>query len=739
MKTTGFAPLLAALLAGLSPAAAQQTFHVSPVGRDDHPGTREQPFATLTRARDAVRRVNRGMKGDILVYLRAGTHRLHETVEFDARDSGTGGHRVVYQAYPDETPVLSGGVEIAGWRPHEKGLWKAPVRGLNFRQLYVNGRRATRARQPNAGDYHRLVLWDLEEKEILVPGAEVRPWRQFRQVEMVVQMAWAEAILRLDSVRFTGDGKNPWVRPAYARIAPQQPERDLVFARDYPPKQGGQVYHFENAYEFLDEPGEWYLDRAADVVYYRPRPGEDPSLMEVVAPRVETLVRVRGTREEPVRGLVFRGITFEHTTWLRPSEQGHLTLQAFQYTIPPTAADEQHVARPPAAVLVEATEGIVFERNVFRRLGATALDLHMGTAGCRVVGNAFHDIAGNGVSVGVFSPPDAEVHVPYQPADPREVCRDDVVSHNYIFRVGRDYPGSCGIAAGHPRGLVVEHNEIAYLPYTGISVGWGWRHLPNAMADNVIRANHVHHVMQMLCDGGGIYTLSLQPGTVIERNYIHDLAKSPWAGESGLKAIYLDEGSGGTREKPMVVRHNVVATARDIVKHNFHRAGLVLYEFNTQRVERVGECDGRRVVEEAGPRPPYPGMRRHVEAEERPGPATRDLVYMTELKDEAEAIKAYDYYHSAAGCWPEMTHAARVSGFVKIRIYRFGNRLVMIQTIPVGADLDEINRRYADSSERTKEWGALMSKFQQPPPGAPPGQVWVPMRLIYDYEHGRLR
>jgi len=715
-------------------ASAQPVFYVSPVGKDTHPGTLEQPFATLQRARDAVRKVNASMQGDIVVHLRGGVYRLAETIEFGVRDSGTGSNRVIYQAYKDEAPVLSGGVEIAGWTPHEKGLWKASAKGLNFRQLYINDARATRARHPNKGDYQRLVLWDMAEKEILVHAAEVGEWRQPKQVEMIVQLAWSEAIMRLDSVRFTGEGAGSWTRASYARVAVQQPERDLVFARDYPPKLANQVYHFENAIEFLDEPGEWYLDRKADLVYYLPRPGEDPRRFVAIAPRVETLVRVRGTLDTPVRGLVFRGLGFEHSTWLRPSEQGHLTGQAMQYNIAPTVANVQYVGRAPAAVLVEAAQGVVFEKNVFRLLGATALDLALGTAETRVVGNAFADIAGNGIAVGVFAHPKTEMHTPYLPADAREICRDDLLADNTILRTGQDFAGTCGIAAGYPLRLTIENNEIAYVPYTGISVGWGWTHEPNAMADNKILRNNVHNVMQLLCDGGGIYTLSRQPGTEIAGNYIHDIVKSKWAGEIPLVAIYLDEGSGGTAEKPIAVRRNLVTTGSEVQRIHLHRSGFTLFEFNPIR---ISDFNGDQIVEQSGPRPAFRGIKARIAVPPAYPAPTREIVMMTELKDEAEAIKAYDRYHSAEGIWPEMVHAARQSGHEKIRIYRYGNRLVMILTVAEAADLDEMDRRYAGSSARTKAWSELMSGFQRPPPGAEPGQIWVPMKLIHDYERGK--
>ena len=123
----------------------QKTFHVSPAGNDKNPGTEQKPFKTIQRARDEVRKINQKMSGDIEVVLRGGTYQLGETLVFDHRDGGTGGHNVVYKAAKGETPIVSGGKAITGWKADAEGRWKAAC-GEHFRQLYVDGKRAVRAR-----------------------------------------------------------------------------------------------------------------------------------------------------------------------------------------------------------------------------------------------------------------------------------------------------------------------------------------------------------------------------------------------------------------------------------------------------------------------------------------------------------------------------------------------------------------------------------------------------------------
>src|SRR4029079_19376939 len=126
------------------------------------------------------------------------------------------------------------------------------------------------------------------------------------------------------------------------------------------------------------------------------------------------------------------------------------------------------------------------------------------------------------------------------PVDSRAICKNIVVKNNYFTRVARDYHGSVAVLATYVEGRVVEHNEIFDLPYTGISVGWGWTTEDTALGNNSIRYNRIHRVLTQLSDGGGIYTLSKQPGTVVQENYVYDLNKSEWS-DAFIAGIYLDE------------------------------------------------------------------------------------------------------------------------------------------------------------------------------------------------------
>ena len=522
-----------------------QQFCVSPAGSDDNPGTEAKPFATIQRARSAVRRVNRQMSGDLVVVLRGGTYRLAETLTFDAEDSGTGGHDVVYKGFPGETPVVSGGRAITGWQPDAAGRWKARTDIGNFRQLYVNGERAIRARGPAPAGIKLFGADGFKTTQVAMAD-----WRNPSDIELCFYVlwgplkAWTHTRCKVQSIHREG---------IEAVIQMLQPH--FTMART---KQGVVVElpaNVENAFELLDEPGEWYLDRQAGVVHYLPKPGQDMTKAEVIAPVVEKLVELRGTLDRPVRNIRFEGITFADAGWLRTSEIGLVDVQANFINDPQkmqtsikslvtTVHNEQ--IKAPSNIICHAVRAIHFERCTFTRLGSGGLDLEFGAQDNVVTGCRFLDISGTAIQVGDVLKSD------HHPDDPRMIVRGNVIRNNVIHNIGVEYQGSVGIFAGYVSGTVIAHNEFFGLPYSGISVGWGWGEedagggaypqpffyqTPTPAQNNRIEHNHIHHVMQVLNDGGGIYTLGNMPGTVVRGNHIHDNPGIPGG-------IYLDEGSG---------------------------------------------------------------------------------------------------------------------------------------------------------------------------------------------------
>ncbi|GAB3907858.1 right-handed parallel beta-helix repeat-containing protein [Larkinella knui] len=563
----------------------QHKFYVSPQGTDAGAGTLKKPFRTIQRAQQEVRRYTSAQTGDVVIYLMDGTYPLAEPLRFSTADGGQGSGRVIYQAYPNAKPVLTGGQRITGWVPDRNGIFKASVKGLDFRQLYVNDRRAIRARKPDAGAYYRLSGWDVRSRSLMMKAHYVDAWKAFDQVEAVVQMFWADTYVHLKAFeKFRGG-------PDMAYVSIRDHEAAILFPRPYPYKQDDAAFHFENAYEFVNQPGEWYLDRVSEMLFYQPEKYQNIQDLTLMAPVTETLLQIEGTLDAPVRNLHFIGLTFEHSNWNRPSSDGYINSQAGMYSLTADTANNQTVRRPASAIRVSNATAVVFEKNTFQHLGATAVDLESGTQACRLVGNLIRDCSGTGVMIGAFTKEkDGEFHLePYHPTDRREICTNDEVMNNYITRVGQDYYGTCGIAAGYPAGLKIEHNVIRDLPYSGISLGFGWTGKENAMRDNRIAFNDISHVMNLLCDGGAIYTLSRQPGTQISDNYIHDIQRSKWAGSWPIAAIYLDQASGGSPEKPLLIEHNTFLITDPLVRpFNLNMEGRVQFSNNgTDRAEVI--------------------------------------------------------------------------------------------------------------------------------------------------------
>jgi hypothetical protein len=485
-------------------------------------------------------------------------------------DGGTpavpGTNLLIISAAPGEIPILSGGVEIGGWtrtrtiaglpdsaRGH---VWVADApkvdgRVLEFRQLWVNGAKAIRAREPNRENLARLVAWDKTNQIATISAPALAGVKIPARLEMIIDQVWEIAVLRVKSIRV--DGPN-------AFLTFHQPESDIEFQHPWPPvivKTNYQAPFFlVNAIEFLDSPGEWFEDARAGKIYYWPRDGEDPARAKIFAPALETLVNIEGTLDRPAANIVFKGITFTHTTWLRPSEQGHVPLQA---GMPMLAAKKLSpkgtpyhagldnvawIARPPGAVSVKNAEHISFENCTFEHLASAGLDFQSGTHYDLVEGCVFRDIGGNGIQLGMFSETNVETHLPYNPADEREICANERLANNVMTDCANEDWGGVGIAVGYGRGVKVEHNEVSDLSYTGISVGWGWTKMTNAMRDNFIHANHVHHIAKRLNDTAGIYTLSVQPGTIVSENSVHDIQMSPYVPDpEHWFYLYLDEGS----------------------------------------------------------------------------------------------------------------------------------------------------------------------------------------------------
>ena len=542
---------------------------ISPKGSDFNDGTRQSPKATLTsalrQAREWRRTEDNRIQGGITIYMEGGTYAFHEPVFIRPEDSGTKESPTIIRSVGDEKVILSGGISINGWKKQGK-VWVADVpvfngRPLDFRQLWVNGKKAVRARDVEDFEKMNRICSVDEKNEILyVPAVSIRRLidnkgnLKAKYVEMVLHQMWCVANLRIRSVEVQGDS---------AAIRFHQPESRIQFEHPWPRPMvttdgHNSAFYLTNARELQDVPGEWYHDIDARKVYYYPREGEKMQEVEVIVPAVETLVRVEGTLDRPVCHIRFEKITFSYTTWMRPSEKGHVPLQAGMYLTDGYRIDPKMqrnylnhpldnqgwLGRPAAAVRVVAARQIDFERCRFEHLGSTGLDYEEAVQGGVVRGCLFRDIAGNGLLVGSFSPAAHETHLPYDPADRREVCTQQHINNCYFTEIGNEDWGCLAIAAGYVGDVNIEHNEISEVPYSGISLGWGWTQTVNCMRNNRVHANLIHHYAKHMYDVAGIYTLGSQPKSYVTENCVHSIYKPGYVHDPNhWFYLYTDEGS----------------------------------------------------------------------------------------------------------------------------------------------------------------------------------------------------
>jgi hypothetical protein len=507
---------------------------------------------------DVLRRVREARRlegvGSARVHLQKGIYRLYEPLFVRHEDS--------YTTFVGDGTVISGGVSIGGWKKQGK-LWVADTpdfngRPLCFRQMWVDGKKAVRARDVASFDrMHRIRSVDQQRRMLWVPREAVDNRRysilKAPYAELVLHEMWCVANLRVKSVTLQGDS---------AGIAFHDPEARIQFEHPWPSPMvtsdgRNSAFYLTNAFELLDEPGEWYHDTRTRKLYYYPRTGEDMRRVAVEVPALETLVEMEGMDGRTVDGVAFRNVTFSHTAWMRPAEKGHVPLQAGMYLIdayklrPKMERTNNHkldnqgwLGRAAAAVTMRWTRGVALDGCRFEHLGGSGVDFIEGCSADTVRGCSFSDIAMNGLVAGSFSPRALETHIMYDPINPRLVCRHQQVWNNLFEDIGNEDWGCVAVAAGYVAYIDIRHNEIREVPYTGISLGWGWNRNDGCMRDNRVEANLIHHYAKHMYDCAGIYTLGNQRGTVIARNVVRDIYHPKYAHDPNhWFYLYTDEGS----------------------------------------------------------------------------------------------------------------------------------------------------------------------------------------------------
>jgi len=487
---------------------------------------------SITEAQAKVRVLEPNMNRDIDVLLTNGTYRLSAPLTFDASDSGVNGHNVVWEAARGAHPVLSGGTRIRGWHLSDasKGIWAAPVpAGLQTRQLYVNGVRAQRAAGPLPVTLTKTATGYTASSDVMAS------WRNPSDIEFVYtggapywslktggEGAWTEPRCPVASIVGT---TITMAQPCWDNSEERIERTDgsgqsvnLVGGTSL--GNGGIPAYVENAYELLDQPGQWYLDQSTNTVYYIPLPGQSLRRADVEAPVLQTLVQGDGTATAPVHNIVFSGIQFSYATWLTPSTgEGFSEVQANYTMTGPHGFDQQGLCqfvtggtcpygawtKEPGNVSFSDDSNIQFLGDAFVHLGAAGLDLGDGSQNDTVTGSVFTDISGNGLEIGGVDDPEL--------TSAADLTSNNTVNDNHLYSLPVEYHGGVAIDVGYAQNTLITHNQIDHTAYTGISLGWGgWpdkigvQATPNFSNNNTVSDNFIDHTMQMLADGGGVYT-----------------------------------------------------------------------------------------------------------------------------------------------------------------------------------------------------------------------------------------
>ncbi|MGP3915513.1 NEW3 domain-containing protein [Nonomuraea sp. 10N515B] len=572
--------IAAGLLVGPVPARAEttapgnQTIVVAPPGTtnadDKGPGSAGRPLATLEEAQRRARQAAAEGNRDVTVELLDGTYRLTAPLRFGAADSGRNGHTVTWKARRGAKPVLSGAKPVTGWVLDDAatGVYKAQVgTGSDSRQLYVDGVLAQRARTKLARGDITLNATGFTVNNPSLAYLATLPDQ--KRIDFQAMLSFTNRFAPVQSISgSTVVMQQPaWDNNTYGYDTIQSPFRTPAF-------------FLLNSRRFLDEPGEWYLDPSAGTLYYKPLAGQDLSRTRVELPRLESLLQVGGTYDEPARNLRFEGLTFTGTTWLHPgtadgyaNQQTGTFISGVQPHRPADAFTSCAVgckgfegarngwAQAPGAVQVSAAENVSFVGDTFVNLGSVGLGIGndanahasgvgLGAHHVTVTGSTFTASAGGGIVVGGVRP-DA-----HHPSDPRMINSDIKLSDNRVYATALEYQDQDAIFASYVTRLTIEHNYVSDMPYSGIGVGFGWgandpggspeyinRGLydfqpiydtPTTSSDVRIVGNHVRNVIQTMNDAGCIYTLSAMPRSTIDENYCEN---------SGQLGLYFDEGS----------------------------------------------------------------------------------------------------------------------------------------------------------------------------------------------------
>jgi hypothetical protein len=552
--------ILSLLIFGLISTACAKDIYVSPKGNNNNPGTKELPVETIQQAKSlAAEILDNGNEREVTVWLEDGIYTVSKPLVFEPLKSSGKNAKLNFKAGKDSKPIISGGIQILDWEKNNDGFWEAslPKNAVGVRELFIDGKRAVRARFPNEGylkvkkaGEDRRTNFFFEKGDFPVPNS-------VKGVELILLHDWS--ISRIGLKEIIPDANQLF---AVESIGAKNPAFFTIDNWEPNPR-----YFLENAPEFLDSDYEWVHLQNENKLRLKLPENLNPKNLQIVVPFSEGLIQFTGKENQLVKNISFEEITFQFSKWELP-KMGYSGVQACHFDSRPATGAWSVV---PAAIQAVWAENISFANCTFKNIGGSGLWFGTGSKNCSVLLSIFTDISGNGIMIGEGQ--DRTVNgKPWWQSAPEQVALGNSIENCIVTEAGKQFFGAVGIWCGLTAETAIKNNEIFDLPYSGISIGWMWSPVPTPCRENVIDGNHIHNILNILSDGGGIYMLGLQPGSKILSNHIHDVKVN--AGRAESNGMFLDEGTTN-----VIVADNLIY---NIAKSplRFHRATTNLVKNN---------------------------------------------------------------------------------------------------------------------------------------------------------------